>query len=235
MPISLPSLDDGKDGSIGGMSSPIVCRWEMGVRSPSPVRQNPRTGNRRGRSTFSIWHLGTRDLTARITRPPCQRPNRLDHRHQAHALAHRDVLPEDALDDRGVIWAMCPAEGRRASGRGWPRAPWPRRQRDSRPRSAASTCRPASSAPRRRHRTRSAAPGATCQTVASPRQAALRETGRRNSGAGSCDRRIGEQIEGVDDGLERLEGHDTGQLMGPASATGIRCHWVIVPNGSART
>ena len=38
----------------------------------------------------------------RTHRPPRQRAHGFDHRHQAHALAHRDVLPEDALDDRRV-------------------------------------------------------------------------------------------------------------------------------------
>ena len=44
---------------------------------------------------------------------------------------------------------------------------------DSRPRSAASSCRPAASAPRRRRRTRTAGSGATCRRAASRSRAAL--------------------------------------------------------------
>jgi Tol biopolymer transport system component len=39
---------------------------------------------------------------SRIVGPPGERAHGLHHRHQAHALSHRDILPEDALDDAAV-------------------------------------------------------------------------------------------------------------------------------------
>ena len=76
LPISLPSLDDGKDGSISGaeVKPPRLSRGSCRGVAVRAVAANPRTREPRTREPR------TRDLA----RPPSQGVNGFDHRHQSH-------------------------------------------------------------------------------------------------------------------------------------------------------
>ena len=101
-----------------------------------------------------------------------QRAHRADHRHQAHALAHRDVLAEQALDDLGRDRRdLRGRQARERLGRASSPAPSPRSRTGSPRRSRGSSSRPAAASPRRRLPTRRRARGGPSRRAAWPLRA----------------------------------------------------------------